>query len=275
MFNSSKSSLSFEQYVKAAEALHALSGILLFEFCRRDELASPRDQIARNFVARADMAVKAILQLWQIADYPDCWILHRALLDRLFLVHDLNRNNQFDQFEDWSFKRQYEAAERLRSDHELKGQIEDLVEERTAERKARYNNLRNNPPQWQRPKPEEAAKEMDLGFLYKYGYDFASRYVHPMADDGQQDFYTITRLVPGVKFSEPESTVVLSNSILVASMILQEALNVSTLRWGRVVYTAVEGVRKFLLSAAPEHHIAVAQVATMFADQVPLAQPSP
>ena len=273
MFNSPKSSLSFEQYVKAVEALHALSGILLFEFCRHGELASPRDQIARNFIARADMAVKAILQLWQIADYPDCWILHRALLDRLFHVHDLNQNNQFDQFEDWSFKRQYEAAERLRSDHELKGQIEDLVEERTAERKERYKHLRNNPPQWQRPKPEETAKEMDLGFLYKYGYEFASRYVHPMADDGQQDFYTITRLLPRPKFSEPESTVVLSNSILVASMILQEALNASTLRWGQVVYTAVEGVRKLLLSAAPEHHIALAEVATMFANHVPLVQP--
>ena len=37
---------------------------------------------------------------------------------------------------------------------------------------------------------------MDLTILYRYGYDFASRYADPMANDGQQDFYTITHLEP-------------------------------------------------------------------------------
>jgi hypothetical protein len=46
--------LSFEQYGQAAEALHVLSGVLLFEFVRRDTATAARDQIARNFIARAD-----------------------------------------------------------------------------------------------------------------------------------------------------------------------------------------------------------------------------
>jgi hypothetical protein len=46
---------------------------------------------------------------------------------------------------------------------------------------------------------------------------------------------------------------VLSNSVLIASLILQEALNASSLSWRAVVYDSVEGVRKFLICAAHTH----------------------
>jgi Family of unknown function (DUF5677) len=275
IFNPPGKMLSFEQYGQASDALHALSGMLLFEFARHSETALTRDLIGRNFIARADTMVKGILRLWEIADYADCWILHRALLDRLFHLHDLHKRNQFDVFEDWSFKEQYEAAGRLRGDPELKGYVEELVEKQTPERKARYKNLVNNPPVWRRPKAEDTAKEMDLKFLYRYGYDFASRYVHPMANDGQQEFYQITHLEPTLEFAEPKSTAVLSNSVLIASMIMQEALNASSLSWRRIVYDAVDGVREFLLSASPEHHVALAKVALMFKDNMPLANTKP
>src|ERR1700692_4970258 len=117
----------------------------------------------------------------------------------------------------------YEAAGRLRSDPALKGQIEGLVEDLTQKRKSRYHRLAKNPPDWRRPKAEDAAKGLGLTFLYRYGYDYASRHVHPMANDGQDDFYTITRLEPRPDIPAA-GIVVLSNSILVASMILQEAL---------------------------------------------------
>ena len=111
---------------------------------------------------------------------------------------------------------------------------------------------------------------MDLMFLYRYGYDYASRYVHPMANDGQDDFCVITDLEPPLDIPAA-SIVVLSNSILVASMIIQEALNASSLLWMSVVYNANEGVRNFLLSAAPEHHLPLAKVTKLFAEHVPLA----
>jgi hypothetical protein len=263
--------LSFEQYGQAAEALHVLSGILLFEFAHRDEAAAPRDQIARNFIARSDMMVRGILRLWEISDQADCWILHRALLDRLFHLYDLNQKDQFDVFNDWSFKMLYEAAGRLRSDPSQKGQIDGLVEELTQERKSRYHRLVKIPPDWRRPKAEDAAKGMGITFLYRYGYDYASRYVHPMANDGQDDFYTITGLEPRPDIPAAD-IVVISNSILIASMILQEALNASSLLWMAVVYNAIDGVRNFLLSAAPEHHLPLAKVCKLFEEHVPMAK---
>ena len=107
--------LSFEQYGQAAEALHVLSGILLFEFVRREGQALSRNRIARNSIARADTTVRGIFRLWEISDQTDCWILHRALLDRLFHLHNLNQKDQFEVFNDWSFKMLYEAAGQLRS----------------------------------------------------------------------------------------------------------------------------------------------------------------
>jgi hypothetical protein len=270
--------LSVEQYAQAADALHVLSGMLLFEFARHRETEVTRDQIVRNFIARADTMVSGIFRLWDIKDYGDCWIVHRALLDRLFHLHVLNDNDQFNLFDDWSFKKQYEASVRLRSDPALKGQLKGLVDEPTTEQKARYNRLVKNPPEWRRPKAEDVAKAMGLSFLYRYGYDYASRHVHPMANDGQEDFFNISRLQPNnisrlqPKPNFPNWQIVLSNSILVASMIVQEALNASSLSWRRVVYDAVDGVRNFLLSASPEDHLPLAKVSMMFKEHVPLAE---
>jgi len=262
--------LSAEQYNEAADAIHVLSGMLLFEFARHSETAATRDLIVRNFIARADTMVRGLLRLWEIKDYGDCWIIHRALLDRLFHLRALNDNDQFDLFDDWSFKMQYEAANRLRSDLDLKGQLKGLVDDLTTEQKARYQQLVKAPPDWRRPKAEDVARAMDLMFLYRYGYDFASQHVHPMANDGQEDFFNITRLEPRPNF--PESGMVLSNSILAASLVVQEALNASTLLWCRVVYDAVDGVRKVLLSASPEHLLPLAKVSKMFEERIPLAQ---
>jgi hypothetical protein len=63
--------LSFEQYGQAADALHVLSGMLLFEFARHGETEATRDQIARNFIARADTMVRGIFRLWEINDHAD------------------------------------------------------------------------------------------------------------------------------------------------------------------------------------------------------------
>ncbi len=261
-----------EQYRQAADALHMLSGMLLFEFASHSETEVARDRIVRNFIARADTMVRGICRLWEIKDYADCWILHHALLDRLFHLHELNQKNQFDQFDDWSFKMLYEAAGRLRSDPEMKGNLKGLVEELTPEWKARYQRPVKTPPDWRRPKAEDVAKDMGLTFLYRYGYGYASHHVHPMSNDGQEDFFNITHLEPKPDVGESASIVVLSNSILIASMIFQESLNASTLAWRAVVYDAIEGLRKFLLSAAPEDHLPIVKVGKIFGEQIPLAE---
>ncbi len=262
--------LTGEQYKEAQASLHAMAGMLLFEFARQG--SGVRDLIAQNFIARADTLAASVFHLWEIKDYGGCWILHRALLDRLFHLHVLSKENLFEVFDDWSFKMQYEAAHRVRSDLGMKERRADAVEEPTPEQKARYQRLVKNPPRWRKVRAEEVAKDMDLSFLYRYGYDFASRHVHPMANDGQEDFYRITGAEPAPDFGDRK--IVLNNTVLIASMTLQEALNASSLSWRRVVFDSLDGILKFLGSGRAECFLPAIKTGKMFGENIPLGQPA-
>lgn len=262
--------LTGEQYKEAQDSLHVLAGMLLFEFARQG--SGVRDLIAQNFIARADTLAGSVFHLWEIKDYGGCWILHRALLDRLFHLHVLNKENQFEVFDDWSFKMQYEAANRVRSDPAMRDRRAEVVEEPTPEQKARYQRLVRDPPKWRKPRAEEVAKDMDLSFLYRYGYDFASKHVHPMANDGQEDFYRITGLKPSPDFGDQR--VVLNNTVLIASMTLQEALNASTLSWRRVVYDSLAEILIFLGCGRAECFVPLVKAGKMYREGIRLGQPS-
>jgi hypothetical protein len=264
--------LTFQEYEGAAAALHILAPILLLEFARYSDSESIRNKIARNFIARADFTVRSVFQLWEASDYTNCWILHRGLIDRLFHINDILQNDSFQAFDDWSFKQLYEAAERLRSNPFIGGQVDELVQKATDEQQKRYGRLVANPPIWRRPKAKEVAKRMDLDFLYNYGYDYASRFVHPMATDGEDDFGAMIKLEQRSELAE-KGIVVLSNSVLIATMIFQDALNASSLSWMAVVFDAIDGIRGFLRDAAPEHHVPLSQIALICSDKKPLAQP--
>lgn len=93
---------------------------------------------------------------------------------------------------------------------------------------------------------------MNLGFLYRFGYDYASTHVHPMAGDGEVDFTTL--ISPPHALALPDATVV-RNSILVQSMLVQEALNVSKLRWRAIVYDFLDQIRVFLGTGDPQFHM--------------------
>lgn len=241
--------LPVESYAEALEAFHAISGSLLFEFARQE--SGNRDVIIRNFIARTNMMVRAIFRLWDLQDYQDCWILHRCLLDRLFHLSQLQEHDQFEVFEAWSFLEQYRALNRVRSDPEFSSVRGSKMFALTLEQKRRAKSLMKNPPVWQRPKAEDVAKRLDMRFLYSYGYDFSSRHVHPMANDGQQDLFIITKLQPAPEF--PDQRSVLSNTLLVGTMIVQLGLNASTLSWRALVYDFLDDLRRFLDKGADSY----------------------
>lgn len=234
--------LPVESYGEALAAFHAISGILLFEFARQKECV--RDEIVRNFIARTDTTVRAVFHLWNIQDYQDCWILYRCLLDRLFHLIHLHEHDQFEVFEEWSFLQQYNALNRVRSDAEFGGVRESSRFNFTAEQKERAKMLSQKPPIWKRPRAEDVAKDLNMRFLYRFGYDYGSTHVHPMANDGQQDFFTITKLEPAPQFPDQKS--VLSNALLVGTMVLQQGLNASTLAWRTLVFDFLDDLRRFL-----------------------------
>lgn len=260
--------LTEQQYKRVLDHLHGVMGLLLFEFANAPR--NVRDTIIRNFIARADVATRSIFSLWTLKDYQGCWILHRALLDRLFHLRALSEGNSFAAFEAWSFLHQYKAVERVRSEPDFSASgARDFFTVSEAQRD-RANALLLNPPQWQRPRAETVAKEMQLGILYRFGYDHASMHVHPMADDGNQDFYTITGLTPAPSF--PHQIQVVSNTLLTTTLLVTEGLNGSSLAWRGVVYAFLEEVREYLINGDERYISSFAAIAAIAEAGAPLAE---
>ncbi|MBC2704864.1 DUF5677 domain-containing protein [Desulfobacula sp.] len=260
MNKSPKPNLPVDVYVKASEALYGVSGMVLFGFGKNEY--STKDRILRNFVAKSAVSLKSIFALWELSDYQSAWVIHRTVLDRLFHLHSIGKNGEYDIFDDWSVYQQYKAQNRVKSDNAFKHQAVGWVYELSDEQKARMELLSKNKPVWRRPNAESVAKDMGMSFLYKYGYDYASKSVHPMSDDGQQEFYAITGLEPAPHF--PSQISVLSNSILASTMILNEAINQSSFRWHKILWDFLEQMQNMLDAGDESYNLSFAKLGTIF-----------
>ncbi len=259
---------SIEEYRLAILGFHGFCGLLLFAFAKHS--LTTKDLIIRNFIARTDVMVRAVMSLWDISDFQDCWILNRCLLGRLFHLAYLGERNEFEIFDDWSFFEQYKAQNRVRSDPDFRGAVNSQMFTPSSQEKKRYGKLSRSPLRWKRPKAEDVAKKMNLSFLYRYGYDFGSTHVHPMANDGAQDFFIITGLKPAPEF--PDQRSVLSNSILVGCMVVQEGLNRSSFRWRRIVYDFLDQLGEHLEDGSRKYGITLSKISKM-GQEVALCEP--
>ena len=223
---------SVDQYREFLDVFDAVLGLVLFEFTGGP--IDTRDLIIRNFVARTGMSMRAIFSVWSMGDYQDCWILHRSLLERLFLLRHLADHDEFELFESWSFLQQYKAATRLHADPQFGGTKAREFVAISDDQAQRGRELMASPPKWRRPKAADVAKSMNMSFIYRFGYDYGSTHVHPMANDGDQDFHTITGLTPQTPF--PDSHSVLSNSVLHSAMLVQAGLSASSFAWRNIVF---------------------------------------
>jgi hypothetical protein len=255
-------------YEEAAEAFNWISAAILFEFARQPR--TDREQIIRNFVAKANITTKSIFSLYRLGHYQDCWILYRCLLDRLFHLHALDKRDEFELFERWSFWQQYNAVNRVRSNPDLSDALQSETFRQRSEDKERARELAKDPPQWRRPDPESAAKSLGLGILYAHGYDHASTHVHPMANDGWQDFFTITKLQPAPDF--PDWRSILSNTVLVGTLILIVGLKASGRKWMRLVGSSIEELQNFVGTGATDFRSTVLKLGAASRDGVRLSQ---
>jgi len=232
--------LAPEEYREMLGVFQGISGLLLFDFARVE--CGTKDIIVRNTIARVNTLTGSVFRLWDAGDQDSAYVLYRCVLDRLFHLWHLAERNEFEQFEEWSYFEQFNAKNQVRSDPECREALTDPLFSFTPDEIARGKRLAKTPPKWSRPKAEEAAKGLKLGILYRYGYDFASRLVHPMATDGHEDFFRITKLQPAPDF--PDQRSLLSNTLLIATMTVQEGLNASHFQWRRVVFDFLDELRR-------------------------------
>lgn len=240
---------------EAIETFRVYSGVVLLSFAKHGQ--GLRDTVARNFIARGMTCTQSIYAVWKAGSEQDAWILHRSLVDRLLHLHHLGETDAFSDFEEHSFLSTYEARHQLLSDPDMRGKVPPSLKELQKKDRSRYESISQKRSRWRRPKAEEVAKRMNLGFLYRFGYDYASTHVHPMAGDGEADFTTLISPPGTVKL--PDATVV-RNSILVQSMVVQEAMNVSSMRWRAIAYDFLDQVRAFLGTGDRQFHVTFCKI---------------
>jgi hypothetical protein len=238
-----------ETLQRAIETFRIYCGVVLLSFAKHGQ--GLRETIARNFIARGMSCTQNIFAVWKAGSEQDAWILHRSLLDRLFHLHHLDETDGFSEFEEYSFLSMYEARHQLLSDPDMRSMAPLGLKELQKANKARYDEISGKHSRRHRPKPKDVAKKMDLGFLCRFGYDYASMHVHPMAGDGETDF---ANLVSPPHAVTPQDATVVWNSILVQTMIVQEALNVSRMRWRAIVYDFLDQMRVFVRTGDPQFH---------------------
>lgn len=254
---------SVEAYEEAVKVFEVFTKIVLFAFAGQQP-PETMDKIIRNFIARSVVTLRSILELWKIQAYSDCWVLHRCIMDRLFYLKSLAKGKAFDAFDDWCLKQQYEYMNKVRSDPEFKGRVGPSFFKDMERYKARYNELCKRGVDWRRPRAEDVAMDAGWGFLYKYAYDHASSHVHPMANDGEQEFHRLTKL------AEPrdcgDSRLVLNNSCLAALLLVQEGLNISNFRWRRVVFDFLGDFLAFLQDASRKYAVTYCKIISLGPD---------
>jgi Family of unknown function (DUF5677) len=234
---------------QAIETFRVYSGAVLLSFAKHGQ--GIRDTVARNLIARGMSCLQSIYAVWRAGSEQDAWILHRSLLDRLFHLHHLGETDGFSEFEEYSFLSMYEARHRLLSDPDMSGKAPPHLKELQKRDRPRYNALSGKQARWRRPQADDVAKRMNLGFLYRFGYDYASTHVHPMSGDGEADF---AMLISEPHVATVSDATVVRNSILVQSMLVQEAFNVSKMRWRAIAYDFLDQIRRFVGTGDPQFH---------------------
>ncbi|MBA7636055.1 MAG: hypothetical protein GH143_07725 [Calditrichaeota bacterium] len=252
--------LDIEQFEEGIETLRIFTVSVLFAFVKHsDDL---KDLIIRNFIARGITILKGILALYKQGDFQNGWSLYRTLLDRLFHIESLSQTDEFQLFHDWCFVKQYEQRNKARSDPLLKSSLDRDFFKESPEEKARYQKLKKKGLDWKRPYPEDSARRLGLPFLYAHGYDYASMHVHPMSDDGFQDFLDLIGIDSNI---EPvDQSALLNNACLVLTLLIQEGMNASNLKWVRVAYDFIDNFRELLNSGSTDYRVSFLKVSKLF-----------
>jgi hypothetical protein len=245
---------------QAIDAVGIYCGLVLASFAKHGR--GLRDKICGNFIARGTSCAQNVFTVWSAGSERDAWVLHRTLVERLLHLHHLAETDSFVAFEEYTFVTLYEARHQLLSDPEMRDKVPRRLKELQRSDKARYEKLARK-PRWRRPKAEDVAKQLNLGFLYRSGYDYPSRHIHPMANDGEADFARLTS--PGRQVALPDATVV-RNSLLVEGMLVQASITASNMRWSTTMYEFWQEFFLFLRTGDPRFYDALDKIVVVSRD---------
>ena len=198
------------------------------------------------------MCLDSIFRLWQDGNFQDCWILHRSLVDRWVHLKHLANHDEFEEFDRWTFQRRFKEMEVTLSDPEIAGKFlpEVLKEQKDMHKEMRKRINKEAPSTWNRPRAEDVAKQSNFLISYRLGYSAASTLVHPMSDDGKEDF---ARLLGYKTEFYDDIPIVLHNSLPYLILLIQTGLNSSNLMWAKFVFDFYDQIISNLESGSSDY----------------------
>jgi len=235
-----------EEYLELVSILQRLIRIILLEI--RKEVRELKDILFLYSLARACVQIDSIFRLWQLEHYSDCLILYRTQVERLLTLHYLVDTNTIKEFDDYSFIENYENRNKAKSDTEHNKLLTKEFWAESRKRIEKYQRLKKEKVSWQRPNSsqlEDIAKKHDLLFLYKYGYRYASGFVHPLSSDGEAEFELVTGITPKDK-KVYDTTPTINNSVVVLIFIIELALNETNFEWNEYVFKILSSSKDFI-----------------------------
>jgi hypothetical protein len=225
----------------------AVGKMMLWEYGNQDELNTPghlKEKISLCWLSRTLRQLEAVEILVRGGYHADGWISFRSLLERYLLYTHLCAMNEFEVFDDWCFKQRHEGAMRVKSNAMLQTKPEVMQHKFSENETERYRRVLADERvrKWKRPKMEEVSRRVEMKFLYDAGYDFASGYVHPVADDGNDDYFILMNR-PHEIHDDNTPQILVRNAQLVTTLHMQEFMNQPGLNWRRVVYDLIDAIR--------------------------------
>jgi hypothetical protein len=227
--------------ISRLDSLTIFTTTILYQIGNR--ISGNKDIYVRNSIAKVQTLVKSIELTNKEGLYNEAWILFRCLLDRYIHLIYLSRNELHGEFKDWSMIQGYEYLQNAKSEEQFKDIKKDPRFKFTEDQSKNYFESKKNSNKYKKPDPKTELKNDGLNFLYKFGYDYASMRVHPMYEDGDEEYFRITDVVPN-PYSNFNHVELITNTYLVASMILQVGLNQIDLKTRGVVYDYIKGLRE-------------------------------
>ena len=255
--------LTADEYDQAIKTMKGFS-TLAISWARTENEGNLRTEIIGNFIARGTVLLDSVRTLWAVGNYQDCWILHRALIDRVIHILDLIDQDAFEEFERWSFQRRYQMTDVALSDPTITVKLtESALKEAKAIHSERGKRFRAEPPSgWKRPRAKEVAKRRNLPILDRIGYDVASTSVHPMADDGKHEFHALLK-IPTEQYGDPRT--VLHNSLVVQYLLVERGISGCDLLWRNLVNDFLTNWLSFVETSNIENLQACIRILTLAA----------
>ena len=235
---------------------------------------SIKDIILRNYLAKSISQLKSITQLNNSGQILDCYIIYRAMIDRLGHLYYLDRTNSYRDFDEWSFVRQLDANNNSLSDVNFKDALPKAFFLPSKDNKERYKRIKDKGTNWKRPDIKEEFKMKGFYFLYNFGYDYGSTHVHPMSNDGMMEYYRMIRNPPTdiVEHFDHQKQLITQNSALVSSMTVTECLNFSSFKWMKLVFNFIASFRLAINAQENDFQLNFLKMKKCIDDKVPLGQ---